>query len=249
MGVADELAKLKVLRDEGALSDKEFARGKARILGRRGKAARPKAEPADVLGIPLLLVPAAGLGVLFLSWQRVSGDFMLLQARDVIVSARTLRWAAVGVVLLGSAILVAVDASRYGLGKNAAHSTWGMRTGPGSWAVAQILLWLIAFPWYMATRKVASPTARNLTVGAIIMVLLFVSGVGTVTWAISARVDQVRERVERIQDGLAAPHAAAAPTAVEEPPSPPPVAADVRYGAFRSGGGLRVEHGRSGKQE
>lgn len=47
MNIADELERLRVLRDSGALSDEEFVRAKARVLGQSDAADAP--GPPNVL--------------------------------------------------------------------------------------------------------------------------------------------------------------------------------------------------------
>jgi 4-amino-4-deoxy-L-arabinose transferase-like glycosyltransferase len=46
-------------------------------------------------------------------------------------------------IVLGTSIWVLFDAPRHALSR--------------SWAVGCILLWIVAFPWYLATRSKASP--------------------------------------------------------------------------------------------
>ena len=47
MNIADELERLRSLRDGGALSDEEFSRAKARVLGQTSHAAGADAAGAD----------------------------------------------------------------------------------------------------------------------------------------------------------------------------------------------------------
>jgi phage shock protein C len=49
MNVADELERLRALRDNGALSDEEFSRAKARVLGQTDNGVADAAGPRNVL--------------------------------------------------------------------------------------------------------------------------------------------------------------------------------------------------------
>jgi hypothetical protein len=202
MGIADELTRLTDLHEKGALSKEDFEKAKAQILSAPPAfiaAPPPAAERSDVLGVPLLLVPVAGLVVLGLAWNRISGDFMLIQARSVIDGAKDMLYVAAAVVLLGSAVLVGIDAARYGFGKDKKHSKAALRTGPVGWALGQVLLWVIAFPWYIDARRHASPKAMKVTVVAILLALLFAAATVGVSVVIDSRVDQVQERIQEIQ--------------------------------------------------
>lgn len=202
MSIADELIKLKELHESGTLSDADFAAAKAKALGAAGgDSVKPAQDPSDVLGVPLVLLPVIGLGLLYFAWSRVSGEFMLIEARSVIEGAKTLFYAALGVVILGSAVIVGIDAARYGYGRKDAKGA--LKTGPVGWALGQVLLWLIAFPWYVASRRTASKRAISLGVPALLLALLFAGGAYLVQSTIDGRVDQVKERIQTIQRGLA----------------------------------------------
>ena len=203
MSIADELGKLNQLRQEGVLSDADFEAAKSTLLAEGQLSPSAGAgNGADVFGVPLLLLPVVGIGLLYLAWSRISGDFMLIQAPTVIDSANTFFYLSLGLVLLGSAVLVGMDASRYGYGRDKKHPTGALRTGPVGWAVGQLLLWVIAYPWYIDSRRVASSQAKNLSIAAVLLALAYAASLGVVGWAIDDRVEQIRSRVQEIQQEI-----------------------------------------------
>jgi hypothetical protein len=201
MGIADEITKLKQLHDSGALSAQEYETAKARVLAGEGVTASAKvAEASDVLSILILLLPLAGIVPLWFAWDRISGQFLLFEARSVIDGAQNLAYAATALVLLGSAFLVAIDAARLGFGKDSAPATSSAKHGPLVWAVFLLLLWVVAFPAYFHSRLALAPKARRLTGAAVGLALLFGGADVGVNWAINERATAVQQQFQRNAD-------------------------------------------------
>ena len=104
----------------------------------------------DTLGILLLLVPFVGLAML---WFWV-GESMLIQAESNLALTGL-------VVVVASAVLAGVDASQIGMTRQ--HGG-----GPGTVVVGVVILWLVAYPWYMARRTRVAPHAGRYGVGAFV---------------------------------------------------------------------------------
>ncbi len=66
-------------------------------------------------------------------------------------------------IVLGSAIWTAVDASRLGARRGGLGGGM-LDMGPAGWFFATLLLWIIAFPCYLATRPKLSRRAQGLAV-------------------------------------------------------------------------------------
>ncbi len=160
------------------------------------------ASSPDVMGVLLLLLPLIGGGLLFLSWYKAGGEFMVIEAREVFTTANYLLIAAFVVVMLGSAILVGIDAAILGYGKDENNKVVALRTGPAAWAFGQLLLWLIAYPWYISARKHASERAADYTSGATIFTVLFLIGAVTVYMLNSEREKLVQGQVAESREAI-----------------------------------------------
>lgn len=158
------------------------------------------APSADGLAVPLLLLPIASVVLFVLAINKVSGEFMLIQAKQVMDDANGFLVSGWGVALLGSAVLAYLDASRVGFGKNPS-ARGGYRWGPGQWAAGMLLLWVVSFPWYFGARRQVVGSKRRLApaVGITILVML----VGTIAGAAVSKVQhQVDEKVGELQRSL-----------------------------------------------
>lgn len=207
MSIADELTQLAELHAQGALSADDYAAAKAKVLSNNGAtgALQTATDPdqlPDVLGLPLIILPLAGLALLATAYFKIAGSFRLLEARGIVDSTKMLYWAGVALVILGSAVLVAIDATRYGFGRDKVHPIKAMRTPPAVWAVAQVLLWLVAFPWYVDVRRKASKRAMALTVAALLLALAFTAASLALNWVIDERVSAINSQMGGIRRSL-----------------------------------------------
>lgn len=77
-------------------------------------------------------------------------------------------------VVIATAILAYVEAKQLGMGTDADRTPKGKkRSGPGSWALVILVLWIIGFPAYLYTRSRYG--ARNLLLPAIVVALAFLA--------------------------------------------------------------------------
>jgi len=196
------LSVLKMKLQNGEVTQSEYDQLRNQIMMKAtGQDSSPKDIP-DVLGIPLLIIPLVGIALLYMSWSKISGSFMLIQARSIIDGAKGNYYLALGVVLLGSALLIGIDAARFGFGQNKAHQKSALRTGPVGWAFGQLLLWIIAYPWYMSSRKHASSKAMGLGPIALLLAICFTIGLVLVNGVIDERVEEVNSRLADIRSGF-----------------------------------------------
>jgi len=90
----------------------------------------------------LHVLPWAG-SVLLFYWVANSPLFLANKNLGLVVS----------LVVLGSAVLMAIDASRIGFGSKPNPKTGKTEEGPTAWFLSALLLWLFAYPIYMFRRN------------------------------------------------------------------------------------------------
>ena len=127
-------------------------------------------ETTETLATCLLIVPIVGL---LLLWFWV-GESMLLHANANLTTTAL-------IVLISSAVLGAVDASQIGMTKKEG-------AGPFTVAIAMVLLWLVAFPWYLSARKKVG--AKSYGAVGLLLTILFVGSYFAITMMISEAVNR-----------------------------------------------------------
>ena len=192
MGIADEITKLKQLHDSGALSDQEYETAKARVLGGEGATGPAKVKEAserpaatapksEALGVMLVGVPAA---TTMLIWFWV-GNMNLFQNPGSTLNLLGL------LTILGTAALAAGEASRLGMGSATDLNPKGKRReGPAHWFFGLLLLWILAYPFYLHRRRLYG--VRSLLVGGVLIALVFVGSWFGMNSAIESKVSHVR---------------------------------------------------------
>lgn len=150
-------------------------------------AATPGAVPAgEALGIAHLLVPVAATAMIWL-WV---GSMNLLQDPQSTLMLLTV------MTLLVTGALAAVEASRLGIGAPADRDEHGRkRSGPATWFVFHVVLWIVAFPAYLYWRSKYG--AKNMIVGGIVVALLFTGASVGMTAAIETQKAEIREGLEQ----------------------------------------------------
>jgi len=143
-------------------------------------AAAPKTPTAgsDALGYVILAIPFFS-GLLVWLW---IANLNILQDPSGTLWALTL--ATIG----ATALLMSVEASQLAMGTcKDSHGKIG--TGPVAWFLAACLMWLIAFPWYLAQR--GRYGRKSLTVGGIFVALFFIGSAAAVGGAIGAQKTRI----------------------------------------------------------
>ncbi|HEY5373747.1 MAG TPA: hypothetical protein VIK01_08665 [Polyangiaceae bacterium] len=97
------------------------------------------------------------------------------------------------VTILGTAILMSVEASQLGMGTRD-DSRGKKGTGPVAWFFGACLCWILVFPWYLAQRRLYG--RKSLVLGGIAVALFFVGSSGAVGAAIESRKAQIRANLE-----------------------------------------------------
>lgn len=108
----------------------------------------PPAGQTETIGTILLLIPLAGAA---LAW--VGG-----LAPDMAIAG----------VVIACAVLIGVESSQLGMGKSGRRGD----TGPVAWVLGTLLLWVIAYPWYLFAR--GKYGMKNLGVVGLLCTLFFV---------------------------------------------------------------------------
>ncbi len=154
--------------------------------------------------MPLLLLPLAGVFFFLMASSKVSGQFMLIEARGILDSANSLLWMGWGLVTIGCAVLAYMDAARCGFGTKP-DATGGFKWGPGQWAAGMILLWSVSFPWYFAARRQVqgAPNRFRSALGITILVTIFGLGsaaaIGKVESEVQAKVAEMQRELNKAQ--------------------------------------------------
>jgi len=145
--------------------------------------AAPQAAPSgDGLGYAILLLPLAAAAFM---WFRIT-TMNLLQD-----PGGTLTMLGAGTIVV-TAILMASEASQVGMGKLAVEKG-KMGTGPAAWFIAAIVMWAIAFPWYLSKRRWYGK--QNLVVGGVLVALVFVGSWYVLGSAIDHKKSEIRENL------------------------------------------------------
>lgn len=139
----------------------------------------PRPASGDAAGVVLLLAPWVGIALLWL-WV---GESPLIKASDNLMMVGVL-------VVLGTAVLAAVDASALGLGVKGTPAAKG--TGPGGTFIGVLLLWFIMYPVHMHERAKYGGRA-NYAWAAVIGMILFVMS----TWYLGSLINDKIEEIRR----------------------------------------------------
>jgi hypothetical protein len=144
-------------------------------------------KKSEALGVLMLTAPfVAALLIVF--WV---GDMALIQN-----PGSTLNLLAFATVI-GTAILVAIEAKQVGAGNNVDLTPKGKkRSGPGSWFAVTLLLWVVGFPGWLYQRKRYG--LKNLVVGGIVAMTFFVGSFAVMNATIERKKDEIREKLAGI---------------------------------------------------
>lgn len=140
-------------------------------------AAAPRPQ-GDGLGVVLLLAPWIGVAMLWL-WV---GESPLFKAADNFTLT-------VALVVIGTAILAAVDASSLGLGVKGTPGEKG--TGAGGTFIGVLLLWFLMYPVHVRERAKYG-LRPNHTWAAVIGMVAFLASAGYLGSLINEKLDEIR---------------------------------------------------------
>ncbi len=150
-------------------------------------------EGSELLGVLLLLAPLVSTA-LIIFWV---GNMALIQG-----PASTLM-GIMCLTVLGTAVLVAAEASQIGVGSLRDLDKNGRkRSGPVAWFFVLTLLWLIGYPMYMGWRSRYG--RKNLIVGGVLVALVFVGTAGAFAVAIEKSREQLLGGLNAAQRDLSA---------------------------------------------
>lgn len=158
--------------------------------------------PGEGFGYTILLLP---LGATVLIWVWV-GNMNLLQD-----PATALAMVGLSTILV-TAVLVAVEASQLGMGKNPVEN--GKKgNGPVTWFFGTLLAWIVMFPWYLSKRRWYGK--RSFAVVGMLVALVFCGSWATLGMMIEQKKAEIRRQLQGFN--LPALQEAAAPVPVAEP--------------------------------
>lgn len=100
------------------------------------------------------------------------------------------------VTILGTAITAAMEASKVGMSSDRVKGT----QGPVGWFFVFILLWFIAYPYYLFKRKHYG--LANRLVAGILVMLIFIGSFSAMSAAIEKKKAEVRGNLEQLQNNL-----------------------------------------------
>lgn len=157
---------------------------------RTPQAFAPVQGGSDALGYAILLAPFIS-GLLVWLW---IANMNLLQDPSGTLSVLTI------ITVGGTALLMAVEASQLGMGKQL-DSRGKKGSSPIAWFFVGCLLWFIAFPWYLDQRRYYS--RKPLAVGGILVMLFFLGSSAVVGAAIENRKAEIRKSLGDAEASLA----------------------------------------------
>ena len=149
-----------------------------RYCGRDLFHAGQAAKPSETLAQAMLAAPFVAC---LLIWFWI-GSMSLLQG-----PGSSLALVGIGTILV-TASLAAADAKQLGIG---APSDARNRSGPSTWFVFIALLWIVGYPAYLGRRKLYG--ARSYLVVGILVALVFAGSLATVSSAIDAQQEKIRQ--------------------------------------------------------
>ncbi len=164
--------------------------------------ANPLASGSDTMGVLLIVVPLASLVFFYLAYSKIAGEMNLIQAAGALESADNFFYLGVAMLLISTAVLVGVDASKLGFGKKD-HPKSSLRTGPGGWAASTLLLWIIGYPAYLSARKTAWADAKTSGVTGVLIMILVGGGLGYSALGIETVRGQAQEKAAEVRRALA----------------------------------------------
>lgn len=142
----------------------------------------PAAETqSEALGIIAMLLPLAASAYL---WLKVPSMNMLQDPQGTVLTV------SFGTVII-CAILVAVEASQLKMGK-VTNSKGKKDSGPGVWAFAIALVFIVTLPWYLFSRSRYGK--KNMVVGGILSALVFSFTSMSLMTAIHAKRSQLQQQ-------------------------------------------------------
>jgi hypothetical protein len=96
------------------------------------------------------------------------------------------------ITILGTALLIAVEASQLGMGKRLGSNGRG-ESGPIGWFIACALLWIVGYPWYLHKRKYFG--RRSHLLAGIFFAGLFTFSTFSMGMAIEGRKAELRTKL------------------------------------------------------
>jgi len=137
------------------------------------------ASQSDTIGYMLLIIPFVAI---MLMWFWVG-------SMNIFQNPRSVLQLIIVITILITAILSSYEASKLGMKKKGREKTI-LETGPLGYFFAISLLWVISYPIYLFNRSKYG--CKNLLVGGIIIVIIFVLVGFILDMSISSQIERIR---------------------------------------------------------
>lgn len=161
----------------------------ADLSGGTAIASAPTRAAGEGLGITLLLLPLAGT---LLLWFWVGSMSIIHHPENSLKLV-------VALVVLATTILAAIEASKLGVGSKTDLDKKGRpRSGPGTWAVFHLVMWIVAYPAYLFWRSKYG--VKNLVVGGLLVTLVFLGSAAALNSVIDGRTREFQRTMQGLQN-------------------------------------------------
>ncbi|MCF7855657.1 MAG: hypothetical protein K9N51_12725 [Candidatus Pacebacteria bacterium] len=147
----------------------------------------PTVQKSEAIGVIALILPICSAMV---AWFWLSGMPLLFDPGSKLAMISI-------ITIIATSILVAIEANTVGAGSKTDLNTKGKkREGPVTWFFGCILLWIVAFPAWMARRTKYG--LKNLCFAAVLVGLIFAGVTGLMHYAIEEAKSGVRKSLEDV---------------------------------------------------
>jgi DNA-directed RNA polymerase subunit RPC12/RpoP len=151
----------------------------------------PTVQKSEAIGVIALILPICSA---MIAWFWLSGMPLLFDPGSKLAMISI-------ITIIATSILVAIEANTVGAGSKTDLNAKGKkREGPVTWFFGCILLWIVAFPAWMARRSKYG--LKNLCFAAILVGLIFAGVTGFMHYAIEDVKSQARQQINDAQREL-----------------------------------------------
>jgi len=102
------------------------------------------------------------------------------------------------ITILGTAILAAIEGSKLGMGKPSDLNKKGKKnSGPVAWFFLMVLLWIIAYPFYLWTRSKYG--LKNYLFPGIFIAIVFAASLFIMSSNVNQKIGEVQQNINQFQ--------------------------------------------------